>query len=612
MRVFAIFIAETVNMKGCLTVGVIESKPSGNFFPLAIPLKTCGTVIVEFDPDDEKHNPALEKWVIDAIRADMNTSVVKFSTGVVDNHPALSLLQRIGKCIDYAGGRNIELGFQILLDNAIKRRNNITQAGFLTIDDYNKNQPETLSTTIVIIPNFEVIVRASKMLGYDEITDLLINSLKYGLYFILLTNGQHTPSSRLPIDSKEFTELIRIYTQWIPRVNFHKDSTSVKFGNPIDKKKNNRQFNIKFHESTTSENIKHVFYFVNKIEGDATQKNRDFVRIPIGTANGKPIFFSLGESSMTTHAAISGTTRSGKSTILEMVILAILENYTETKININIVDFKRILMARSFLQNPNPIISGVLEVSPTFNTIKSLFRRYKNIIHQRMDYIRSQGFKKISAFNQKHPDKELPYLLIIIDEAHNIFQKNATTLDNMRLGTEIEDILRESGAAGVHFVFCTQTFRGTDFTEPAKSQIQLRIACKAGSSGDSVLMVGNEDAHKIVNDPDRGIYKFIHNTQAGLENSNIEAIASVLNEEEFEARLRNIKKHDYAIPIINADFFHEDEVGLKEVSGEERTLFEDKFNSGDINLTGYEHMPNISLTEMAESIINQRSKPSQP
>ena len=59
----------------------------------------------------------------------------------------------------------------------------------------------------------------------------------------------------------------------------------------------------------------------------AENPETDCLQIPIGSAGGQPLCLSLGEASNTYHGMIAGTSRSGKSTLLNNLILKLCETY---------------------------------------------------------------------------------------------------------------------------------------------------------------------------------------------------------------------------------------------------------------------------------------------
>lgn len=172
------------------------------------------------------------------------------------------------------------------------------------------------------------------------------------------------------------------------------------------------------------------------------------------------------------HMLVSGTTGSGKSTILHTIIANLL-NYYDTKIYL--MDPKNI----EFCEYPE-FIKNDLYLASTYNTCLSMLENLCAIMESRYELLR-----------QKNCPENLPYIVIVIDEFADLILQDI----NFEFYNLLCKLSQKCRAAKMHIVLATQRPSVDVISGTIKSNFPVRIACKVASGVDSkvILDVGGAE-----------------------------------------------------------------------------------------------------------------------
>ena len=117
------------------------------------------------------------------------------------------------------------------------------------------------------------------------------------------------------------------------------------------------------------------------------QANRTLA-VPLGlAAAGKTLFFDMHEKSYGPHGLVAGTTGSGKSELLQSLLLALSVNYHPHEVSFVLIDYKGGGMANAFLGLPHLVGTitnlGGNQINRALASIKSeLMRRQRYLAMQ--------------------------------------------------------------------------------------------------------------------------------------------------------------------------------------------------------------------------------------
>jgi DNA segregation ATPase FtsK/SpoIIIE and related proteins len=175
------------------------------------------------------------------------------------------------------------------------------------------------------------------------------------------------------------------------------------------------------------------------------------------------------------HTLLSGTTGSGKSVALHMIITSVIMNYSPDDVELWLVDFKTAEFAE-YIDNVPPhvkLICVEIGEEATFGILDMANAEYT----KRINRFKEVGVSNIKDHNQKHPEARMPRILLIVDEFHRMTQ---AIQDNENYVRMLENIMTEARATGISCVFSDQAvsagLRG--FTNKGRMQLGNRLAMR--------------------------------------------------------------------------------------------------------------------------------------
>ncbi len=201
------------------------------------------------------------------------------------------------------------------------------------------------------------------------------------------------------------------------------------------------------------------------------------------------------------HLLIAGTTGSGKSGCMNLLIQSMLLRFTPDELRLVMVDPKLLEFApyEHLPHLASPIINDVAQVATVLQwACLEMDKRYRQM--------KAAGVRKLDEFNSRPPETEeildvdgdpvparLPYLVIIIDELADITLQVKKDVDVLlgRLGGKAR-------AAGIHMIVATQRPSTDVITGVIKSNFPFRIALRATDSTNSRIILGTTGAETLL------------------------------------------------------------------------------------------------------------------
>ncbi|MGG7179420.1 type VII secretion protein EssC [Clostridium paraputrificum] len=250
-------------------------------------------------------------------------------------------------------------------------------------------------------------------------------------------------------------------------------------------------------------------------ENDVTKS----INAPLGVnAGGSLIGLNLHEKVHGPHGLVAGTTGSGKSELLQTIIISLAINYTPYDLSFILIDYKGGGMANLFLKIPHLIgtitnLDGNL-VNRSLTLIKSELKRRQKIF-AKYDVNHIDGYKKLEKKDKNM--EPLPHLLIIADEFAELKS------DQPEFMKELVSTARIGRSLGVHLILATQKPAGVVDSQ-IWSNSKFKLCLKVQDAGDSKEMLKKPDAAYIV-EPGRGYlqvgndeyYEMIQTAWSGAE-----------------------------------------------------------------------------------------------
>lgn len=268
----------------------------------------------------------------------------------------------------------------------------------------------------------------------------------------------------------------------------------------------------------------------DEIESDP---RKNFLHIPIGMEGSSVVYFSLGERSDAYHALFGGATRTGKTTLLNNIILNACETFTPDKLQFDLFDFKEGVSFHVYqgLEHINTLhIDNDKE-----EEVLEAFKGYTREIKRRIQLFRETEHlvTTLPKYNEL-AEKPLPRLVIVIDEAQSLFENRNTKIAARKM---LQTVSRKGAALGLHLILCTQSYQNVDLDNDVKEQFRLRIGLQLANSMACRALMGKD------NDAMLQLQRFsaVVNNNFGENQDNHIVILNDLPDNELIIRLNKLK-----------------------------------------------------------------------
>lgn len=207
------------------------------------------------------------------------------------------------------------------------------------------------------------------------------------------------------------------------------------------------------------------------LESDSFQRFKETVELPIilGVNEiGEPLYDCLARLR---HLIIAGTTGSGKSVYINVLLLSLLCNQQKDDIAIFCIDPKRVELS------PYRQFEQVREVITDMEQASDLLERMVDEMEHRYELLEAAGVKNIQQYNQ-HTGDQLHYIVVVIDEYADL------VMEYPEVETSVRRLGQMARAAGIHMVIATQRPDAEIVTSKIKTNIRSRICFACASRHD--------------------------------------------------------------------------------------------------------------------------------
>ncbi len=217
---------------------------------------------------------------------------------------------------------------------------------------------------------------------------------------------------------------------------------------------------------------------------------------PLTFAVGKDISgnIKVGALNKMPHLLIAGTTGSGKSVMLNNIIISLLYKASPDDCRLLLIDPKQVEFT-PYEGIPHLVVPKVItDVSKAANALQwaldEMERRFRLIREARVKDIDEYNFTP-EVMNGKK--KKMPYIVIIIDEFADFIMQGKKEIEDriIRLG-------QKARASGIHLILATQRPTAEFVTGGIKANFPSRIAFKVASRVNSDVILGMTGAEKLL------------------------------------------------------------------------------------------------------------------
>ncbi|MBM6775268.1 FtsK/SpoIIIE family DNA translocase [Olsenella profusa] len=212
-------------------------------------------------------------------------------------------------------------------------------------------------------------------------------------------------------------------------------------------------------------------------------------------SEGRPIVVDLAGLP---HLLVAGTTGSGKSVLLNAIIMSMLMRATPEQVRLIMVDPKRVEFT-GYAGLPHLYVPVVTEPRQAASALQwgvtEMERRLKVFEHYKVRDIKTYNGNVDGGkyADMENPPKHMPYFVIVIDELADLMMVAGKDVES-----SIVRIAQLGRAAGIHLIVATQRPSADVVTGLIRANIDNRVALSVDNSINSRIILDQKGAEQLL------------------------------------------------------------------------------------------------------------------
>ena len=190
------------------------------------------------------------------------------------------------------------------------------------------------------------------------------------------------------------------------------------------------------------------------------------------------------------HLLIAGSTGSGKSVCINVIITSILYRHHPKDVRLLFIDPKmlELSMYQGIPHLDRPVVTQPRGAERLLaDAVREMEERYKTLA--------AASVRNIGDYNrQVGPEKRLPYLVIVVDELADLMMSQSAA----RIEMLITRLAQMARAVGIHLILATQRPSVDVITGLIKANFSSRIAFQVATKVDSRTVLDANGAEKLI------------------------------------------------------------------------------------------------------------------
>ncbi|HAQ1518032.1 TPA: cell division protein FtsK [Enterococcus faecium] len=181
------------------------------------------------------------------------------------------------------------------------------------------------------------------------------------------------------------------------------------------------------------------------------------------------------------HLLVAGTTGSGKSVLLNEILVTAICHSSPEELKIGIVDPKRVEFGR-YKKLPYMLADPITDMDDAYDFFEYL-TIMMNDRYKIMEKVGMQNIKEYNKYAHENGLDRFPYVILLVDEFSQLIGRHK----------EVENLIVELGqmarAAGIHVILATQSPRSTVVTGIIKANFPSRVCMMVASELESRIVL---------------------------------------------------------------------------------------------------------------------------
>jgi S-DNA-T family DNA segregation ATPase FtsK/SpoIIIE len=202
----------------------------------------------------------------------------------------------------------------------------------------------------------------------------------------------------------------------------------------------------------------------------------------------KGVFFKLDGASP--HALIGGQTKSGKSILMNNMIIDLLMTNSPDNLRLRLFDPKQVEFS-AYANAPHLAHPVVLDKEEAVVRLKEL----ETLMNDRYRHLMKLGVKDYESHNRKYPDQFLSREVVFFDELADWILDNDFKADAKDI---IVKLSSKGRAAGIHLVLATQRPSADVVFPLLRANLDTKIALKVDREQNSEIILGEPGAENLL------------------------------------------------------------------------------------------------------------------
>ena len=235
-------------------------------------------------------------------------------------------------------------------------------------------------------------------------------------------------------------------------------------------------------------NPERSFCLIRKVLEHPSYKASDAI-LPLALGIGIDGEYICEDLSRLPHLLLAGSTGSGKTVALNVILLSLIYRKTPSELNLVLIDPK--LVEFSLYRGiPHLLGNVVTDMNESVYVLQDLI----DLMESRYQKFQNAQVTKISEYNSEvTKEKRMPHTVVFIDELGDLMLSH---------GKKVEDLLgrlsQKARAAGIHLVLATQRPTSDIIKGLIKANVPARLAFKVSNHVDSRVIIDSKGAESML------------------------------------------------------------------------------------------------------------------